>query len=525
MVGESTPAAGMDSDPYILDLVRQGVTDAFDTLYNRHLAIAQYVARQQTDNPSDADDVVAEAFASVFQSLKDGKGPKEFFRSYLLTVVRRTAYDRNKKARRTPVAADDAILDSAVMDADTVLLEFESSTMAKAFRSLPERWQAVLWHLDIEGLKPAAAAPFVGLSANGVSSLAIRAREGLRQAYLQHHISNAVDEACDEYASQLGKYARNALKRSSRDKVSAHLGTCAKCTALLMELKDVEGRMRVILFPLLTGFGLTPVAAAAFTSAAASSETTVAAAVAAASPADKGSGPLSKLLVAAAIAVVASAGLVAWLLQPASESTVVEARITPPVQPAVPDSPRVPPSRGAGAPVPPSTVTEEPPAEPAAEELPQAPAVVVPDAPVMQRKASVIDSEVVTSTPVPAPSVAPAPIQTVEATFSADRGADPLERDLIVEFSLRGDGTPTSGEAVFNLPEQAMFIVRTMAPLGWSCGASGERQVRCATASLDASNLKFALGVSLRQSMDMGVLDYQFGGAGIVTKTFTNTFH
>lgn len=521
VVGESTPAAVMDSDPYILDLVRQGVTDAFDTLYNRHLAIAQYVARQQTDNPSDADDVVAEAFASVFQSLKDGKGPKEFFRSYLLTVVRRTAYDRNKKARRTPVAADEAILDSAVMDDDTVLLEFESSTMAKAFRSLPERWQAVLWHLDIEGLKPAAAAPFVGLSANGVSSLAIRAREGLRQAYLQHHISNAVDEACDEYASQLGKYARNALKRSSREKVSAHLGTCAKCTALLMELNDVEGRMRGILFPLLTGFGLTPVAAAALTSAAASSETTVPAA----SRGDKGSGALSKLMLAAAIATVALAGLVAWLLQPASESTVAEARVTPPVQPAVPDGPRVSPSRGAGAPVSPSTVTEEPPAEPAADELPQAPAVVVPDVPVVQRKASVIDSEVVTSTPVPAPSVALAPIQTVEAAFTAGHGADPLERDLTVEFSLRGDGTPTSGEAIFNLPEQAMFIGRTMAPSGWSCAAAGERQVRCATASLDASKLKFALAVSLRQPTDTGVLDYQFGGAGIVTKTFTNMFH
>jgi RNA polymerase sigma factor (sigma-70 family) len=256
-------AAENDSDPHILNLVRQGVTDAFDTLYKRHVQIAHYVARTQSDNPSDADDVVAEAFATIFQSLKDGKGPKEFFRSYLLTVVRRTAHERNRKARLTQTAADDAILDAAVHDDDPVVGDLETSIMANAFKSLPERWQAVLFHLDIEGLKPAAVAPLVGLTPNGVSSLAIRAREGLRQAYLQHHISRSVDQACDEFASQLGKYVRNALKRTSKEKVGAHLEDCAKCTALLMELNDVQGGMRAILFPLVAGVAFTPAAAAA----------------------------------------------------------------------------------------------------------------------------------------------------------------------------------------------------------------------------------------------------------------------
>ena len=248
-------------------MVRQGVTEAFDVLYERHLKIAQYVARAQTDNPSDADDVVAEAFATVFQLLTEGKGPNEFFRSYLLTVVRRTAHDRNRKARRMPTA-DDAVLDSAVLDNDPVLSRLESSIMAKAFKSLPERWQAVLWHLDIEGLKPAAAAPLVGLTPNGVSSLALRAREGLRQAYLQQHISQTVGDGCEEYASQLGKYARSALKRTSAERVRAHLDGCAKCTALLMELNDVQGGMRAILFPLVTGIAFSPVAIASLGSAA-----------------------------------------------------------------------------------------------------------------------------------------------------------------------------------------------------------------------------------------------------------------
>ena len=54
--------------------------------------------------------------------------------------------------------------------------------IARAFASLPERWQAVLWHTEIEGARPADVAPLLGLTANSVAALAYRAREGLRQA-------------------------------------------------------------------------------------------------------------------------------------------------------------------------------------------------------------------------------------------------------------------------------------------------------------------------------------------------------
>ena len=45
----------------------------------------------------------------------------------------------------------------------------------------------VLWHLEVENQKPADIAPLLGMSANSVSALAYRAREGLRQAYLNMH--------------------------------------------------------------------------------------------------------------------------------------------------------------------------------------------------------------------------------------------------------------------------------------------------------------------------------------------------
>lgn len=532
--GTSVLKGPADSDPCLLDLVRQGDADAFDTLYKRHLQIALYVARQQTDNQSDADDVVAEAFASVFQSLKDGKGPKEFFRPYLLTVVRRTAHDRNRKARRMQTT-EDALLDTAVLDDDTVMKDLESSIMAKAFKSLPERWQAVLWHMDIEGLKPAAVAPLVGLTPNGVSSLAIRAREGLRQAYLQHHITTVADEACAEFAGQMGKYARNALKRTSREKVNAHLEGCARCTALLIELNDVQGGMRAILFPLFTGITFTPGVAAAVLSGSGAGAGAVgslgslsgstAVPVLSGPGGSKGAGHLWKPAAAVVLAAVVAAGALGWILQPASQSVVAE---PPPAAPAV----ETPTPVATPVPVPtvpqpsPSAPPAEVPAVPAPPAAPEQPAVVVAQEPALQRKATVVDSAVVTSVPVPQPSSPTSPLQTVEAVFASTTAANAVERNLEVQFSLVGDGSPTAGEAVFTLPDQATFISgRTLAPAGWECSATGARQVTCTSRAMDPAQLNFAFGVTMPATSALEALDYGFSGQDIVTKTFASTFH
>ncbi|MEZ2391860.1 RNA polymerase sigma factor [bacterium RCC_150] len=242
-VADGTLSACVQGEQQILGAIRSGDFRAFDELYRRHVAAARYVARVQSDNPDDADDAVSEAFAAIFQALAAGKGPDQSFRPYLLMVVRRVAHDRNRNARKTR-AVDASALDCAAIDPDPLLAAFESGAVAKAFRSLPERWQAVLWHVDVERMKPSAAAPFMGLSPNAVSSLLVRAREGLRQAYLQNHISPGGDSPCFEYSSRLGKFARNALKRSSRERVMSHLEHCARCKGLLMELNDVQAGMR-----------------------------------------------------------------------------------------------------------------------------------------------------------------------------------------------------------------------------------------------------------------------------------------
>ena len=132
---------------------------------------------------------------------------------------------------------------------------FESDAAARAFASLPERWQLVLWHTEVEGQRPAEVAPLLGLTPNAVSQLAHRAREGLRQAFVSMHVHDAGEprSACQATRANLGAYIRAGLSSRDAARVSAHLECCRPCTAIYLELVEVDTDLRGLLAPLLLG--------------------------------------------------------------------------------------------------------------------------------------------------------------------------------------------------------------------------------------------------------------------------------
>lgn len=257
MVVDARLGDGVMADAELIAAARTGDADAFGALYERHAGAAWVVARQYTDTRHDADDVVADAFAAVHGALLRGNGPESAFRAYLFTVVRRAATERREKARRVVPTDDVGTLEAGTAlagTADEPTLEgFERGVVARAFHSLPERWQAVLWHSEVEGLAPAQIAPILGLTANGVAALAYRAREGLRQAYLQQHLQDPLDESCRGTAAKLGSYVRGGLGTRENAQVEKHLEGCGDCRALVLELGDVNHGMRAVVAPLVLG--------------------------------------------------------------------------------------------------------------------------------------------------------------------------------------------------------------------------------------------------------------------------------
>jgi RNA polymerase sigma factor (sigma-70 family) len=245
------------SDPELIAGVRAGDATAFGVLYERHVDAARKVASQYTNTAADVDDVVAESFSRVLRALQQGDGPDLAFRAYLFTIVRRTGMDIINRGNRTRPGDDMAQYESAMgyeAPSDEGALEgFEQGIVADAFRSLPERWQAVLWYTEVEKKSPKEIAPLLGLTANGVAALAYRAREALRQAYLQQHLNTADSMDCLAASTQLGAYVRGGLAKRDHAKVEEHVDSCEKCAALVAELEDVNRGMRGIIAPLVLG--------------------------------------------------------------------------------------------------------------------------------------------------------------------------------------------------------------------------------------------------------------------------------
>ncbi|MEV4733971.1 sigma-70 family RNA polymerase sigma factor [Saccharopolyspora sp. NPDC049426] len=402
------------SDSELIDAVRQGDTGAYGSLYERHVAAAHSMARQVTKSAAEADDVVSEAFAKVLDLLRGQRGPTSAFRAYLLTAVRHAAYDRTRKQQRLQYSEDlETVpgIDISQPFQDTAVEGEDRSLVAAAFAKLPERWQMVLWHVEIEGESPAKVAPLLGMTPNGVSALAYRAREGLKQAFLQVHLGNldAEQERCRENVERLGAWTRGGLAKRETSRVEAHLDDCDRCRALAAELVEINGALRVFIAPLVIG---SATAAGYLTAVGAGSGGVVGGVVNAVG------GPRRAAVSGAALAAALA---VLGLALAANEEEIPPVASAPP-QPSAPQQPQSPPS---------------PPAPPAAPAAPAAPgAAPVPGQPAPQP--GVQQPAPLPPLPIPTPSPSPEPF--ADGTMHAGAELLGLGVDADPHLRIEDDG-------------------------------------------------------------------------------------
>jgi RNA polymerase sigma factor (sigma-70 family) len=240
------------SDESLVVLARAGDRSAFAQLWQRHARSGLRVARQFTSS-IDADDLVSEAYVRIYQRVLAGGGPDGAFRPYLYTTIRNLA-SRWGRDRRDVNVDDIGDFEDPRAVEDPAAIALDRTLTVRAFRALPERWQSVLWYTEVEGMDPHEVAPILGLTANGVAALSYRAREGLRKAWLQAHVSDATASGeCRWAIARLGDFARNGLTARERSRVSDHLATCARCSIISEEVEEVGSHLALVLFPLLLG--------------------------------------------------------------------------------------------------------------------------------------------------------------------------------------------------------------------------------------------------------------------------------
>lgn len=267
------PARGEASDRDLIELARRGEEGAVAELWERHHDAAMRAAKSFTS--IDAEDLVSEAYLVILDAFRRGGGPVgEAFRPYLYTVVRNLArrwggsrHEINVEELPEEVGEDDVLRGQ--------LGSLDERLVREAFKSLPSRWREVLWYAEVERLQPAEIAPIVGLTANATAALAYRAREGLRQAWLQAHIADAQREGeCGWVLARIGEHSRDAAGKRAADRIDRHLRGCRSCRDTALEVGQVNRQLAVALIPAVLGLGAGVTWLAAFSPAASATAAT-----------------------------------------------------------------------------------------------------------------------------------------------------------------------------------------------------------------------------------------------------------
>jgi RNA polymerase sigma factor (sigma-70 family) len=221
------------SDAHLVELLRGGDERAYAALWSRHYPAARKAARAVTSS-HDPEDLAQEAFTRIFAAIKNGKGPTDNFRAYLYATLRSVSMAWSAKLEPTvDLSTQENLL---ITDSDIASLTEDKRLTLSAFRNLPEDWRTVLWYSEIEGMTPAEIAPIMGLNPRAVSALAFRAREGLRDSWLQAHIpttSQANSEECQWTEQHIASYARGSIttRRRPASKTTSSVAMTARCSS------------------------------------------------------------------------------------------------------------------------------------------------------------------------------------------------------------------------------------------------------------------------------------------------------
>lgn len=340
-------------DAALIARVRAGDSSAYARLWEAHAAAARRFAGGLTRR-FDPDDLVSEAYTRIFVALQAGKGPTGPFRPYLYVTIRNTAASWARQDREGGLEDAESVPDPRATDA-AILAAMDEDLTLRAFRSLPERWQQVLWLTEVEAVAPQVIATQMGIRANAVAALSYRAREGLRQAWIQSHVDSSHAGSDHRWTLEnVGKWARNDLSPRNEVRMDRHLAECDKCSVIAAEAKATSSTFTTMM--LLLAAGLTGTAGLGWSALQSTSHGPAEDAAATGDASSDTAVSVRRrrvLAIAAASTLLVGASGVVW-------SSAVGPRITSTEQEPLPSTSAASPAGAAGAPAQTASPTPQP---------------------------------------------------------------------------------------------------------------------------------------------------------------------
>ena len=242
------------SDAELAERARAGDNDAFAELWRRHAQAGRAIARSVSPT-LDPDDLVAEAYGNIYALVKRGRGPTGAFRPYLAAAIRNIATSIGRSKREAAIDFADELMDETTSD-DAHMRKLDRDLTTEAFRALPERWQQALWYSEVEDMSVKECAQLFGITPPAMAMLTFRAREGLRDAWIQAHIASVDPGTEHEWTvERLGAHARERLTKREALRLELHLKECESCANIAQEARTVAARLASCLLPPLIGAG------------------------------------------------------------------------------------------------------------------------------------------------------------------------------------------------------------------------------------------------------------------------------
>lgn len=178
----SLPAdLGSADDAMLVMLVGTGSVAAFGVLVNRHSAALYRVAVRMLGDSHEAEDVVQDCFARLWQHAAGWTPSGAGLVGWLHRITLNLCFDRKRRFRVIVTPDVPEMIDEAPLADQVIEARQAHAEVADALSALPERYRAALVLCYIQGHSNVVAADMLGLHIKAMESLLHRARRALRE--------------------------------------------------------------------------------------------------------------------------------------------------------------------------------------------------------------------------------------------------------------------------------------------------------------------------------------------------------
>jgi RNA polymerase sigma-70 factor (ECF subfamily) len=188
------PAAdlGEERDRHLIGRIAEGDRDAFRDLFHRYAPTAMALARRVTRQPHVAEEMVQEAFLSVWKNPRGYEPARGTVRAWLMSTVHHRAVDavRREEAQRRRAEDVLSLVDAAPEDpgetvVDALGLPEVRAAVRSALEDLPQEQRQVIELMYFSGKSQSRIARELGLPLGTVKSRTLLGMRRLRAALVE----------------------------------------------------------------------------------------------------------------------------------------------------------------------------------------------------------------------------------------------------------------------------------------------------------------------------------------------------